>query len=54
MLVQIGGDADDWGLIPGFLDERDPRPAKEQIAEKYLGGWLPLPGGQFDCTGRAQ
>jgi hypothetical protein len=28
------------GFIPTFLDEDDPRPAKEQFAERYIyGGW---------------
>ena len=32
------------GYIPNFLDARDPRPAREQIDEKYSygGGWCPL------------
>lgn len=37
-----------WGYVPEFLDEHDPRSAREQIAEKYVGGWNPLPGGTFD------
>lgn len=32
------------GLIPYFLNESDPRPAKEQINTNYIGGWQPLPG----------
>jgi hypothetical protein len=34
------------GLIPEFLDERDPRPAREQIDQNYRhgGGWQPFPG----------
>lgn len=32
--------ADYVGFIPTFLDEDDPRPAKEQFAERYVyGGW---------------
>ncbi len=33
------------GLIPAFLDEADPRPAREQIDENYRhgGGWSPQP-----------
>lgn len=28
------------GFIPTFLDENDPRPAREQFAERYVhGGW---------------
>lgn len=29
------------GYIPFFLDIDDPRPAKEQINEHYVGGWHP-------------
>ncbi len=33
------------GLIPHFLDEDDPRPAKEQFNERYVfGGWQPFEG----------
>ncbi len=34
------------GFIPEFLNEDDPRPAKEQIDSNYGhgGGWHPLPG----------
>ncbi len=32
------------GLIPSFLDEDDPRPAREQFDAKYIGGWMPFPG----------
>lgn len=33
------------GLIPSFLSESDPRPAREQFDENYQhgGGWRPLP-----------
>jgi hypothetical protein len=35
----------DLGLLPGFLNLLDPRPAKEQFDEKYShgGGWLTSP-----------
>jgi hypothetical protein len=36
----------DLGFLPGFLSEDDPRPAAEQFADHYIGGWFPLPG----CT----
>jgi hypothetical protein len=36
--------ADALGLIPSFLDEDDPRSAKEQFDANYIGGWLALPG----------
>lgn len=34
------------GLIPMFLDEDDPRPAREQLNENYAhgGGWRPIKG----------
>lgn len=37
--VQEGYGPDVLGPIPGFLSEDDPRPAAEQIAENYCGGW---------------
>jgi hypothetical protein len=33
-----------WGFIPLFLKEADPRPAIEQINERYIGGWMKIPG----------
>jgi hypothetical protein len=46
------------GLIPLFLSENDPRPAKEQLHENYLhgGGWRPFEGfilGFFNLSGAA-
>ena len=34
------------GIVPGFLDENDPRPAREQFDERYAhgGGWRPMRG----------
>lgn len=33
------------GFIPGWLDEDDPRPAKEQLNSGYaFGGWQPFKG----------
>ena len=32
------------GIIPEFLDEADPRPAREQFQSNYVGGWEPLDG----------
>jgi len=34
------------GLIPEFLNENDPRSAREQLDANYShgGGWLPIPG----------
>ena len=32
----------EWlGICPAFLDEDDPRPAREQFNERYIGGWNP-------------
>lgn len=37
---------DELGYIPEFLSDDDPRPAKEQINDRYGpgGGWRPMPG----------
>jgi hypothetical protein len=34
------------GLLPGMLDDMDPRPAKDQFNESYThgGGWRPFKG----------
>lgn len=33
------------GYLPGFIVESDPRPCREQIAERYVyGGWRPQNG----------
>ena len=34
------------GLLPDMLDEDDPRPAKDQLNERYAhgGGWDPMKG----------
>lgn len=38
------------GLIPEFINENDPRPAREQFDTNYAhgGGWHPLAGWEFD------
>lgn len=41
------------GFIPSFIDENDPRPAKEQINEKYVSGWNKFDGFELDF-GRMQ
>jgi hypothetical protein len=35
---------DDMGFFPGFVSDRDPRPAREQINDNYRhgGGWSPI------------
>lgn len=35
---------DHLGFIPSFLREDDPRPARDQFAEQYIGGWSPFKG----------
>lgn len=32
------------GIVPTFLDEDDPRPAREQFDAKYIAGWNPQSG----------
>ena len=48
MSVIFGGDIDDWGFIPTFLHDDDPRPAKEQFNDRYLGGWNKFSGFTFN------
>ncbi len=33
----------DLGLLPEMVSEDDPRPAREQFDENYVGGWKPRP-----------
>jgi len=35
---------DVFGILPEFLDMKDPRPAREQLHERYAhgGGWHPM------------
>jgi hypothetical protein len=46
----IPGLRDQLGIIPSFLSEDDPRPAKEQFDANYDhgGGWRPMPGFTLD------
>lgn len=48
VLIMVGGDPEMWGLIPGFLDADDPRGAKEQFNAKYIAGWHPFNGFEWD------
>jgi hypothetical protein len=48
MLMIVGGSPEDWGIIPSFLNEDDPRSAKEQIHSHYMGGWNAFQGFTFD------
>lgn len=38
------------GYVPAFLDDADPRPAREQFNERYGhgGGWRPITGMSLD------
>lgn len=51
MWAQLNPNAhiDMLGFIPEFLEEDDPRPAKEQFNDRYGfgGGWQPMPGFQL-------
>jgi hypothetical protein len=41
----------DLGELLTFLDENDPRPAREQFNERYQwGGWKPMEGFTLDGT----
>jgi len=46
MLLHPKMTAEHLGLLPGMLDESDPRPAREQFDANYQhgGGWQPLNG----------
>lgn len=50
ILIQTMNDTDPFelihvvGYIPSFLHEGDPRPAVEQLDERYVGGWRPFEG----------
>jgi len=41
-----GGTLDAVGIIPLWLNEKDPRPAKDQLDDHYRhgGGWQPFEG----------
>jgi len=45
-MLYPGMTAEHLGLLPGFLRDDDPRPAREQINERYAhgGGWRPMKG----------
>jgi hypothetical protein len=40
------------GILPDFLNESDPRSAREQIGAKYIGGWHPLGRFEMLSTGK--
>ena len=39
-----------WGIILSFLDHSDPRPAREQFDEQYVGGWHSIKGFSFNTN----
>ena len=39
------------GFIPAFLDEEDPRGAREQFNANYISGWDPFPGFKMQVNG---
>lgn len=39
---------DHLGYLPTFLSDDDPRPAKEQFAANYVGGWRPFKGFEME------
>lgn len=42
---------DAMGILPLWVDDQDPRPAKEQFEEKYQFGCFPMTGGTVDEEG---
>lgn len=49
-LIHHRADEGKLGIIPSFLDNDDPRPAREQFDERYgfAGGWQPFLGFTLD------
>jgi hypothetical protein len=45
ILIVEGHDIEELGLIPHFIDQDDPRPAREQFTDNY-GAWHPIAGFQ--------
>jgi hypothetical protein len=41
-----GHDPEELGMLPDFINQNDPRPAREQFDANYQhgGGWHPIPG----------
>jgi len=48
-LLHPGATPEHLGLVPGFLSDDDPRPAREQFDAHYAhgGGWRPQSGFRF-------
>jgi hypothetical protein len=47
-MIFLNGHPELWGIIPTFLDEADPRPAKQQFNQRYVSGWQPFGGFTLD------
>jgi hypothetical protein len=49
MLMHPQAEATHLGFVPQFFDDEDPRPASEQLEERYAhgGGWHPFGRGQW-------
>jgi hypothetical protein len=48
-LLKAGVEAEDLGLLPGMLDDADPRPAREQFDANYpWGGYWRSEGASID------
>ena len=54
-MMWVTNDLNALGFLPGFLDERDPRSAREQLNANYThgGGWQPFEGHVLDYKGAA-
>lgn len=45
----------EWlGILPAFLDEDDPRSAREQFDAKYCSGWWPIRGATITANQEMQ
>lgn len=54
IMLTLDYDPEILGFIPLFLDEDDPRPAREQLDANYQhgGGWRPIQGFKMSTDGR--
>ena len=43
-----GTDYDVLGLLPEIITDKDSRPVREQIEDRYVYGWEPMEGFTFD------
>jgi hypothetical protein len=53
--LQPNVDLEQLGLLPHFLNDRNPLPARQQFNDAYAhgGGWIPFPGHTFDSVTHA-